>query len=141
MLVDLDDYDGADGDGDRNDIEMVGEKDDDNTKHSGCDDEADNNDDDDEDEDDDDDKDEADGSNLVLSIPPEVKIPKPPPTNKDGWPSWVTEANSYLKTHRLGNNFRRAVGWWSVVERSYSFESSVSHSFPFLLFSTLTPYL
>ncbi|KAH9855410.1 hypothetical protein C2E23DRAFT_701563, partial [Lenzites betulinus] len=39
-------------------------------------------------------------------------------------PDWLRAAFDYMEAKRLGDDFRRALEWWSVVERAYEFETS-----------------
>ncbi|OJT12471.1 hypothetical protein TRAPUB_10979 [Trametes pubescens] len=42
----------------------------------------------------------------------------------DGWPDWLREAFDFMEGKQLGDDFTRALEWWSVVERTYDFETS-----------------
>ncbi|RDX40321.1 hypothetical protein OH76DRAFT_1459537 [Lentinus brumalis] len=44
--------------------------------------------------------------------------------NDQGWPEWMRQSFDFLEAKQLGDDFMRALEWWTVIERSYNWESS-----------------
>ncbi len=45
--------------------------------------------------------------------------------DRTNWPAWVTEGYEFLSERNYGDNFERAVGWWTALERVYGWQTSV----------------
>ncbi|KAH9886768.1 hypothetical protein C8Q73DRAFT_657877 [Cubamyces lactineus] len=40
------------------------------------------------------------------------------------WPVWVRDAFNHMETKAFGEDFARAIEWWTVIERQYQWETS-----------------